>query len=1098
LREEAEVWAGITERDQQQIKQQQQLQQQRESGGVITDKSDGIISSSRGTERVADTTTTSKRRGRRRSTEEEDRSGEAGKRRVEGEEEDRVSSRRRRRRRSVEEERTKEFGRRSSEREGEGNKRDRPSDRHKRSGPQESPARRSGVKDWKGEGVITTAATVGAALSQRHSRVSGEFTAFEHRSTEPTRTELLKENESRIASNRHTDNIVAESDVIPTRSSDVKRSRQAALERRHQSYDSSRPPLSTSGTAVEGRPVPEGKPLKQRRSLPVISLATGAPVLRDSVRGSGGRDHRRALPSSIAEAGAEPGFAEEKETLSEGQRKSPRSRRHNSQREGEEIHSPGRHASSHGVRSRSGDDVGKASRRSSDVVRREEDESRSRQLSSADEGRAHVHSSARKQRQHSDSREYRRVLARERGDERFDAKEYGGGITYAVTGVGNRRDRDLAQDDEANNRRALADDGNEGELEEGGVTYAVTGRSKPRRGSSEPRPTRLERSSEPWNLEEDRRSRRVAREYSDHSERDRRRVVRDFIELKELGDHSQQLNLQPDDDYRLRQEGLETGGFSVRKDDSEGRKDLDEYRLRQESGDQRRRALDGVDDPEDSRRGSRAQHIRDSARQELGEETPSARLTSARIHEPSLADRHIEVRIRSADSERLEERGAVGGAERFTERGVVGGVDVGECIRLDVLDRGASACEDSAGLENSHSRYSTVAGEGRSGSGTSKESGTLRPSDPRLLGATALVPDIEELPENLPLTPAEIREFKVRPFPSSSKQTSSPRPSRRSSGLGTGIVLGPTAAGLGISLGPGVEVAGSRRGSREREMGSDGRKPSGGGAPPRQLPPRPRTIVTVTSPTSPDNANSFAHNEYHHHNGDVGRGGRRTEAGNDNEDFDDLFTQAKSRQSRQETGLQVEQINHEWDRRSSRGSLRSRSSHGGSFRSRSGSVRRIGGAKRFLGVNKETAWTRWSRDRRASYRRRIEMLENQDTTTELARVSTPVRKGRQEGLKFVHPDLEGKLLSEDDLNELRRHKQQKYHAIRVIEKTGRKSKFRLKTEVHLTAEQLQVISEYWEHPAFVRGRIMGLFLMVVVFIIMVVSITDGHWLSYGE
>ena len=98
----------------------------------------------------------------------------------------------------------------------------------------------------------------------------------------------------------------------------------------------------------------------------------------------------------------------------------------------------------------------------------------------------------------------------------------------------------------------------------------------------------------------------------------------------------------------------------------------------------------------------------------------------------------------------------------------------------------------------------------------------------------------------------------------------------------------------------------------------------------------------------------------------------------------------------------------------------------------------------------------------------------------------------------MHPDLEGKLLSEEDLNELRRHKQQKYHAIRVIEKS-RKSKFRLqKTEVHLTAEQWQVIGDFWEHPAFVKGRYLGLFLMLVCFLVMIVSITHGDWLSYGE
>lgn len=298
---------------------------------------------------------------------------------------------------------------------------------------------------------------------------------------------------------------------------------------------------------------------------------------------------------------------------------------------------------------------------------------------------------------------------------------------------------------------------------------------------------------------------------------------------------------------------------------------------------------------------------------------------------------------------------------------------------------------------------------------------------------------------------------------------------------------------------PGTSTTSSAR-PGAAAMGSDGRKPRGQ----RQQPPR--TIVTVTSPTSPDNV--FNNQPVQPHpNGDVSRRSRQhrhSSAGD--EVFDDLFSQARTLKGQGQgrggvegraPGLQVEQINHEWERRESRGSLRSnrsRSSHAGSFRSRSGSLRHAGKGL-FLGVHTESAWTRWSRDRRASFRRRIELLEKPEQ--KLARVSTPVRKARQEGLKFVAPDLEGTFLSEEDLNELRRHKQQKYHAIRVIEKS-RKGKFRMKTEVHLTAEQWQVISDFWDHPAFVRGRYLGLFLMFVSFIVMIVSIAHGRWVSYGE
>lgn len=302
-------------------------------------------------------------------------------------------------------------------------------------------------------------------------------------------------------------------------------------------------------------------------------------------------------------------------------------------------------------------------------------------------------------------------------------------------------------------------------------------------------------------------------------------------------------------------------------------------------------------------------------------------------------------------------------------------------------------------------------------------------------------------------------------------------------------------------------------------MGADGRKPPADGKP-------PTTIVTVTSPTSPPDPDAVFHA---HPNGSPSHQRLperiplyQRRLGHQDRMFDDLFSQAGGGRHRAGQGpaggapsgrrspslvvtgpsgspvqgLQVDQINQEWERRESRGSLRSnrsRSSHGGSFHSRSGSIRRHG--SRFLAINPESAWSRWSRDRRASYRRRIELLDKPEQ--KLTRVSTPIRKARQEGLKFVHPDLEGTYLSEEDLNALRRHKQQKYHAIRVIEK-NRKGKFRMKTKVHLTAEQWQVLGDFWEHPAFVRGRYVGLAFMLLTFLLMIISITNSNWVTYGE
>ncbi|CAL1532611.1 unnamed protein product, partial [Lymnaea stagnalis] len=66
-------------------------------------------------------------------------------------------------------------------------------------------------------------------------------------------------------------------------------------------------------------------------------------------------------------------------------------------------------------------------------------------------------------------------------------------------------------------------------------------------------------------------------------------------------------------------------------------------------------------------------------------------------------------------------------------------------------------------------------------------------------------------------------------------------------------------------------------------------------------------------------------------------------------------------------GLNLDNIQEEWERRGSKSSNRSHPSN------------RSGGGAKFLGVNTESAWTKWSRERRASYRRRIEKLERMES-----------------------------------------------------------------------------------------------------------------------
>lgn len=198
--------------------------------------------------------------------------------------------------------------------------------------------------------------------------------------------------------------------------------------------------------------------------------------------------------------------------------------------------------------------------------------------------------------------------------------------------------------------------------------------------------------------------------------------------------------------------------------------------------------------------------------------------------------------------------------------------------------------------------------------------------------------------------------------------------------------------------------------------------------------------------------------------------------------------------------LNIATVDREWDRRGSRGSLRSQNSKssggGGSTRSR-----RRSSISRFLGVRTESAWTKWSKDRRASYRRRAERLENADSQEpelDINRVSTPVKKARQEGLKFVHPDLEERYLSADDMNELRRARQQQVHAMRVIEKSRKKSKFPMKAEVKLSEEEWHALQEFWEHRLFIQARFIGMLVSLVAISIVIASIASEAWISHSR
>lgn len=208
-------------------------------------------------------------------------------------------------------------------------------------------------------------------------------------------------------------------------------------------------------------------------------------------------------------------------------------------------------------------------------------------------------------------------------------------------------------------------------------------------------------------------------------------------------------------------------------------------------------------------------------------------------------------------------------------------------------------------------------------------------------------------------------------------------------------------------------------------------------------------------------------------------------------DFDSLFSQSKTlKVPPSAVGIQLDQINNEWNKHNRGSSIKSRSSQG-SFRSRSGSTRR---SKRFL-AQRESRWMKWGRERRQSFIRRLEKLEN-PPEPEIPRATTPVKKARQEGLMFIHPDLESKYITEDDINYIKRHKEERLKTCKLIEK----SKVKLHHEKHdinrLSSNELMTLSRFWEHRVFVRARYVSILLSVVTIVIYVLSICSTQWVSY--
>ncbi|KAL3862187.1 hypothetical protein ACJMK2_008174, partial [Sinanodonta woodiana] len=184
-------------------------------------------------------------------------------------------------------------------------------------------------------------------------------------------------------------------------------------------------------------------------------------------------------------------------------------------------------------------------------------------------------------------------------------------------------------------------------------------------------------------------------------------------------------------------------------------------------------------------------------------------------------------------------------------------------------------------------------------------------------------------------------------------------------------------------------------------------------------------------------------------------------------DFDTLFSQGEvAANVLGIDGHRKQNNGTDHESRSRCSSIKSRTSIG-SFRSRSGSNRASG---KFLGVNTESTWMKWSHERMASNRRRTALLE-QPKPKEKERASTPIRKARQEGLVFMHPDLEAKYLCEEDILHIQRHRQQRLKTYMAIENSSRKRRYPQHViSNNISEKEMEVLKLFWSHRLFVRSR----------------------------
>lgn len=147
----------------------------------------------------------------------------------------------------------------------------------------------------------------------------------------------------------------------------------------------------------------------------------------------------------------------------------------------------------------------------------------------------------------------------------------------------------------------------------------------------------------------------------------------------------------------------------------------------------------------------------------------------------------------------------------------------------------------------------------------------------------------------------------------------------------------------------------------------------------------------------------------------------------------------------------------------------------------------------FLGRSMQSTWLQWSHARRASFKQKIESIDERQKEEEKNRVTTPVLKARKESLMFVSTDVrqKGSPPPTDTrlmvCSQLPAEITSRSAARRKLQTTNEKD------DVKLTVMQWRALVAFWEHPLFVRSRGGGILLSLVAFACGVFSIVTHDW-----